>query len=517
MTASTDTTRTGGSTGLPNDLLVERLRRLLSERAGRPVRLAETHISWVLMDGEHAFKIKKPVNFGFVDFSSLQARRRFCEEEVRLNRRLAAELYLGVVAIRGSPEAPSFDGDGEPIEYAVKMRQFAAGELLSERLAAGTLTSQHVDRLAHKLAEFHETADVAPEGSAFGTAGTVVATALQTLAGLEAQGMEGACAELRRWLESQARPLEPAWTQRKAQGRIRECHGDLHLGNAVVLQEQVTAFDCIEFDPALRWIDVISDTAFLVMDLVAHGRRDLGLRFLNAWLEGTGDYPGLPVLRWYLVCRAMVRALVQRLQPAPAASTPDYLGVALELARPGQPRLMITHGVSGSGKSYFSQRLLEQAGAIRIRSDVERKRLFGMKALERSEDRVDSIYTPDATRRTYARLLELACVALDAGYPVIVDAAFLREEERSRFAAAARERGVPFAILACHAPTETLRERVRAREQRGDDPSEAGMDVLEAQRSYGEPLGEIERAFAIDAGVAAGFEAAVRWLIRTDP
>jgi aminoglycoside phosphotransferase family enzyme len=256
----------------PPSTLVHALQQLLAGRCGRPVQLVETHISWVLLDGEHAWKLKKPVQMGFLDFSTVEARRRACEEELRLNRRLAEAIYLRVDPVHGTPEAPALEGEGEPIDHLVVMRQFPPGSLLSERLAAGRLEPAHIDQLARRIGRFHESAPVAPPGSAWGQPETIAASALVTLDRLEAVSGESACSELRAWLHAQAVDLTPVWRARLAAGRVREGHGDLHLANTLVLGEEVTAFDCIEFDPALRWIDVMHDLAFLLMDLMAHGR-----------------------------------------------------------------------------------------------------------------------------------------------------------------------------------------------------------------------------------------------------
>ncbi len=498
--------------------LAQALARALQAGGAAPVRMIETHISWVLLDGIHAWKIKKPVRLGFLDFGDLAARRRFCEEELRLNRRLAPELYLDVVAIRGSPEAPLFAGDGEPIEYAVKMRQFADGALLSERLAAGTLELQHVERLAQRLAAFHAAAPAAPADSAWGSFGRIADDTGRALDGIAQRAGEAAMAALRARLDVQVQRLRPAFERRRAEGRVREGHGDLHLANAIVLGDDVTAFDCIEFDPGLRWIDVASDIAFLAMDLLAHGRRDFAFGFLDAWLAASGDHDALPVLRYYMTYRALVRALVARIRAAQGAAGagPDYLALAQRLAAGHDPRLLIAHGLSGSGKSWVSQRLLGSAGAIRLRSDVERKRLFGLRALDdASAPPGAGIYGAQASGRTYQRLLELAGVALDAGYPTIVDATFLRARERDAFRDAARVRGVPFAILNCHADPALLRERIVARHAGRADASDADLAVLERQLAACEALRDDERALAIDVdtGAPADVDAiAARWL-----
>jgi len=316
----------------------------------------------------------------------------------------------------------------------------------------------------------------------------------------------------------------PAALARQRSGAVRECHGDLHLANVVLIDGRLTAFDCIEFDPALRWIDVMSDVAFLAMDLKAHGRADLAFRFLDAYLQHSGDYAGVQLLRFYEVYRALVRALVCRLRAqagagVPPPGEPDYLACAGELARSAQgaARLMITHGLSGSGKSTMAAALLGAAGAIRIRSDVERKRLFGLGAQQRSAERRAEIYTQDATRRTFARLAECARTALQAGWPVIVDAAFLRRDERLAFRALAAELRVPFSILHCRAAEAQLRRRVAARDAEGSDASEATLAVLERQLATHEPLGQDERALALEVATDEPVDIAslcARWLAR---
>jgi predicted kinase len=252
----------------------------------------------------------------------------------------------------------------------------------------------------------------------------------------------------------------------------------------------VAAFDCIEFDPALRWIDVIDDIAFPVMDFSARGRSNFAFRLLNAWLDRTGDHNGLPMLRFSAVYRALVRSQVAHLRGDNGVSGRRYLETAIAWTKAPQRRLVITHGLPGSGKSFESQRLLEREGAIRIRSDVERKRLFGLDMLEDSRAKGLDLYTADATARTYDRLLELARVALQAGYPVVLDAAFLNRSERDAARELAHELQVPFSILACEAPVEVLRARLLARL---DDASEADATVLEQLRTSAEPLGADER------------------------
>ena len=485
---------------------------------GSAVELIETHISWVLLAGDSAYKIKKPVSLGFLDFGSLDRRRFFCQEELRLNRRYAASIYLGVVAISGTPQQPQLGGDGPAIEYALHMRRFAPRALLSEQLADAKLQPAHIDSLAQRMAALHASADPAPPGSRWGSAAEVADETQVVLQRLHERGAE--VAELQRWWAEQIPRLSPLWQQRRDTGWVRECHGDLHLRNAVVLDDGVSAFDGLEFDPALRWIDVQSDIAFMAMDLLAHERADLAWRFVNAWLDASGDHGGVPVLRSYLVHRALVRALVGRIEAtASRPSADDYLALARQLAfEPPRPRLLLTHGLSGSGKTQLTQGLLEHSGALRLRSDVERKRLFGLAALDASAPRVPlGIYGAEATRRTYQELESRARMLLRAGYAVIVDAASLLRRERAQLCTLASEVGVPCTLLDCQADPATLRQRVRARRQRHDDASEADESVLEQQLQRDEPLSLQERAMAIEVRTDTPVDVAAlaaRWAAR---
>ena len=316
---------------------------------------------------------------------------------------------------------------------------------------------------------------------------------------------------LRGWIERACEALAPHWAARLAGGAIRECHGDLHLANVLQLGDEPTAFDCVEFDPALRWLDPLDDAAFLAMDLLVHDRSDLAYRFLDAYLSASGEHDGLPALRFFLVSRALVRAQVGVLCEARGIaaqggrSARDYLRTAAALALHADARLAITHGLPGSGKTFVSQQMLEQVGAIRVRSDVERKRLFGLAPLQSSRDLGgDGIYGAAATQRTYARLREVAQAALAAGWPTIVDAAFLRRAERAEFAALAAALGAPFAIVDCRAEPALLRQRIVARQASGSDASEADVDVLERLVGADEPLDadELAHALVVDAGAA---------------
>lgn len=455
----------------------------------------ETHISWVLLAQDLAYKIKKPVRLPFVDYSTPAARRHFCEEEVRLNRRLAPTLYLGVTRITGSLDAPALDGPGPVLEYAVRMRRFPHGALFAERLAAGALSHREVEKLAALLAGFHcGTAAPLPAGD-FASPSQRRAVALAALEGARTVASEAEHARLRAWLDAAAQALIPLWTARRERGRVRECHGDLHLDNIVSLDGEVAGFDCIEFDPALSCIDVIDDIAFPVMDFSAQGRRDFAFALFNDWLDRTGDHGAVPALRFSVVYRALVRCQVARLRGSgQEAAARRYLEGALWWTRPQPACLYITHGLPGSGKTWQSQRLLEREGAIRLRSDVERKRLFGLGMQEDSRAKGLDLYSAQATARTYEQLFASARIVLQAGYPAVLDAAFLRRDERAQAHALARDLGLPFYIIDCEAPLHVLRERLLARK---GDASEADIAVLDRLRTVATPLDESELALVL--------------------
>jgi aminoglycoside phosphotransferase family enzyme/predicted kinase len=483
------------------------------------VDLVETHASWVLLADGYAYKIKKPVTLPFLDYGTLERREACCRAELALNRRLAPELYLDVVPIGGSDAAPAL-GALPAIEWAVRMRRFDEAGRLDHVAARGELRPEHLGQLATGLAAFHAAAPAAAAGSRFGEPEQVIAAARENFVELRSllpAADQPALEALASWTETEFGRRRELLALRKRNGCIREGHGDLHLGNLVLFDGRVHAFDCIEFSDDFRWNDPVSELAFLWIDLLDHGAPGLAAWLLNAWLEAGGDFDAIPLLRYYAVYRAVVRAKIAALRAgqedaAQSAAGIDaargYLALARDIAAadphggiPGtqgasMPALEITCGLSGSGKSTASSaRLLDprRPGAgrlIRLRSDVERKRLFGLAPLAASGSAPDGgIYTPEANTRTYARLLELAGALLRAGWPVIVDAAFLRRAERDAFRRLAGELGTGFGIVYCRATPDELRRRVAAR--RGD-ASEATLEVLERQLSWFEEPADAE-------------------------
>ncbi len=476
------------------------------DHAVQKPELIETHISWVLLTGTFAYKIKKPVNPGFLDFSTLALRQQDCMDELRLNQRLAAEYYLGVVAITGSTDAPRINGAGEVLEYAVKMRQFPHHATLDKLAQRGELGEEQIDALTVRLAHFQrEKCARASADSPWGEPDLIarpVAENFRILAErLDDAAQRQSLAVLQNWCDDEHARRAPLMRQRKQQGWVREGHGDLHLGNLAWVDGQLLIFDCLEFNPALRWIDVISEVAFCYMDLLHRGYDGLAARFLNTWLEATGDYAGVALLRYYAVYRALVRAKVAALRVEQGSDTSRAevtacLRLAKQLASAPSPFtlppsrfLLITHGLSGSGKTTLTQKLLEKHGLIRLRSDVERKRLAGLDALSKSGGGVgEGLYTQQANRRTYQHLAQLAESLLQAGWPVVVDAACLERWQRDLFRDLAHRVGADFNILDIQADPATLRERVTRRTAQGKDASDADLRVLEHQLATARPL-----------------------------
>lgn len=477
--------------------------------ADGPADLIETHVSYVLLTGRLAYKIKKPLRLAFLDFSTLERRLEACEEELRLNRRTAPELYLRVVPITGSIENPVLGGQGPAIEYAVEMRQFDPDSLAARCVETGRVDGGLVDRLADRVAEFHArlvgTGPVAPalesaaavDDSAPPAIGSALAIARRNVAEIREARLPAALqARIDRvadWLDRTGGRLAAHLAARAEQGFVRDAHGDLHLANVAIVGGEPVLFDCLEFDRALRQIDVVDEIAFAFMDFLALGRRDLGYRFVNRYLEQTGDYEGAVALPFFAVHRALVRskvASIRRRQKALDEASSRSLDAAVErplavaesLASAPRPLLAITCGLAGTGKTTVSSALLEEIPAIRIRSDVERKRLAGLAAAARSESPIEGgLYARAESARLYERLGDLARGLLASGQSVIVDAAFLVRSERARFRQIARAGGFGFRTILCDAPIAILRARVAERARAGRDASEADVPVLDHQ------------------------------------
>ncbi len=479
------------------------------------LQLRETHISWVVLTGRFAYKIKKPVKLDFIDASTLERRRHYCHEELRLNRRLAPELYLDVVTIVRTKGTVVVAGEGPAIEYAVRMRQFAASDELPELLAANDVAVTDLAALGELLAQFHLDACVAPTDEAPQRTLQAWDSVLDNLAQLRAHlgplAHSQSLDPLVDWTHESLQVLTPILQLRERRGFTREGHGDLHAANIVRVQKRLLPFDCIEFDPALRWIDTINDVSFLVMDLVAHERADLAFAMLSRYLQVTGDYEGVRALPFYATYRALVRAKVDAVRaehtPARAAEFRNRQERRIEAAgywtEQRSPALIIMHGPSGSGKSWLSERLIPELPAICVRSDLERKRLAGIAVADAATADVDQgIYTSQSRHETYRRLADCAEACCVAGLNVVIDATFLESAHRELFRALAQRSGASYVIVSCHADRATLEQRILQRNAGGRDPSDATIAVLDTQLSEMRPLCAGEEQYVVSFDTA---------------
>lgn len=459
------------------------------------VDLVETHISVVALTGQYAYKVKKPVDFGFLDFSSLEKRQHFCEEELRLNQRTAAALYLGVLPLAWEQGRLRFGGSGPVAEWAVQMRQFAPGDRLDAVEAAGRLTDGMVADLAHAVARLHAL-ELRPSALATTAAERLRAIFLKNAAQLPASTREQ---KLTAEFLERLQKLGALLAARARGGKVRECHGDLHLGNVCLWGGVPVLFDCIEFSEDLRVIDVLSDAAFLVMDLAARGNPSAAQLLLGLYLEETGDYEGLPAWPLFQCYRAHVRAVVAHLTArspglpaervrAEEARRDSYLKIAEEVLETRRGEITILAGLPGSGKSTEALRRARQTRGLRIRSDVERKRLGKSWS-------TGDLYSEEATARTYQRLLECARAACLGGFHAVLDATHERREQRRAARALAEELGVSFRIVETSAPPEELRARVGRRRAAATDVSDADELVLERRRHTWEPFAPDELPF----------------------
>lgn len=454
--------------------------------------LLETHISWLILFDDYVYKLKKSVNFGFVDFSTLEKRKFYCEEEIRLNKRTAADIYLEVIAVSGTLNSPLPENKSAPFEYLVKMKRFTSGSLLLDWVNQKKVTKKLIEGLAETISQFHKQIETSQdEAPDFGSPEQVMKPIRDNFQHLRAANLatekNNLLEELCIWSEKAFKELTPQLTERKNKGFIRECHGDMHLGNIFISKGRCILFDCIEFNPDLRWIDMASDLAFTVMDLDSHKNQPLSHQLLNQYLEFTGDYDSLMVMRFYMIYRAMVRAKVCALRGNQAhVDRPEimdecygYMQLAQKYSNPHASSLSIMCGLSGTGKTTVARGLVSKTGAIQLRSDVERKRIFHLNPGEDSKVAGHDIYTEDANKQTFDQLKVLARKVLNAGFSAIIDATFLQRDLRDAFRSIATESKVPFFIIHTVSSTADAKERLIKRK---GDASEAGYQQYQEQK-----------------------------------
>jgi uncharacterized protein len=457
-----------------------------------------------LLTGDFAYKLKKPVNFGFLDYSTVDRRQHFCEEEIRLNQRGAKELYLAVLPIARQNDRYRLGNDGEIVDYAVKMVQFPQSNLLSNMFEAGTIGNSDIEAMARVVADFHDRAQTNRYISSFGAVERIRRSIednyRQTEKYIGRVQTQQQFNETKIYTDRFLDYHRQLFLDRIDGGFIRECHGDLHLRNICRWQDKILLFDCIEFNESFRFVDPMYDVAFAVMDLAARGRKDLANRFLNTYAEQTGDWAGLQVLPLYLSRQAYVRAkVISFLLDDPGISTADraaaaqtaknYYYQAWEYTRQRQGRLIMLSGRSGSGKSTLGKQIAQQVDGIQLRSDAVRKHLGGIPLLSKGDD---SLYTPAMTDRTYQQVLELADKLAAQGWTAILDAKYDRQSLRAPVVDLAADRGLFLQIFHCTAPENVLRDRLA---QRTGDIADATVDLLASQQAAWEDFTPAERAY----------------------
>jgi uncharacterized protein len=468
-----------------------------------PIELIQTHISYVLVTGEFVYKLKKSVNFGFLDYSTVAKRKHFCEEEIRLNQRGASELYLEVLAIANQDNRYYFGNDGEIVDYAIKMVQFPQPTLLSNMFEAGTITTTDIEEMGKVVAQFHAHARSSEYISSFGKISKIRESIDDNYRHTEKHigrvQTQTQFIETKAYTDRYFNEHSELFSDRVTGGFIRECHGDLHLRNICRWHDRILLFDCIEFNEAYRFVDTMHDVAFVVMDLEARGRKDRANRFLNTYAEQTGDWLGLQVLPLYLSRQAYVRAKVTSFllddpniasadKDKAAQTASNYYRQAWTYTRPHQGKLMMLSGVSGAGKSTLGQKIAQAIGGIQLRSDAVRKHLGGIPLLAKGDA---NLYTPEMTAKTYDLVLELGVKLAVLGFTVILDAKYDRRSLRAAVIDLAQARDIPLEMINCTAPANVLRDRLR---QRTGDITDATVDVFASQKAAWEDFTRSERS-----------------------
>ncbi|HUN76375.1 MAG TPA: AAA family ATPase [Steroidobacteraceae bacterium] len=483
------------------------------------VEVIETHISWVLLAGEFAYKIKRPVRYAFIDLREPAHRKHLCEEEVRLNRRFAPELYVDVCEVVSVGGQARIGGHGMVLEHAVRMRRFGRDEELDRLLDTRRVAPSELEAFGRELALIHAhlpaTTRAARWGQPVEIQSLIIRNLIECAQAARVFGTEAEVRALQVPLESRLPPVAAWMAARRASGRVRECHGDLHSRNVVRLGGRLVAFDCIEFEPAFRWIDVAEEVAVLSSDLAARDRPLHAHAFRGGYLAQSGDYNLCRLLRLYEAHRALVRAKVAALSAADVSSALEREPLLQEHLRllahasaavrswGAKPPLILMSGLSGSGKTWLARPLAERLGAIHLRSDVERKRAAGLGERSQTHSALGGgLYARAASEAVYEDLARGAEDVIVGGYGAIVDAAFLQRAQRAPFLALARRLNVKLWLVSCDAPVGVLRARIAQRRRSGRDASEADQAVLEWQMAHREPVQPQEGIDAIEVSTA---------------
>ncbi|MGI0483515.1 AAA family ATPase [Geminocystis sp. CENA526] len=469
-----------------------------------PIEVIQTHCSIVFLTGNYAYKLKKQVDFGFLDYSTLEKRKHFLEEELRMNKAIAPELYLQVILISFVNEKYILNDDSQPVDYVLKMRQFPQENLFLNLFESGKLTAKNIEDLGKIVANFHQNTDTNDYINSFGTVEKIGESIIQNYQ--QTAKYIGEVQTIEKYQQTKAftdnflQSNQTLFKQRQIEHKIRECHGDLHLKNICIWQDKIQLFDRIEFNEPFRFVDVIYDVAFLVMDLDSKGEKELGNIFLNTYIERTGDWEGLQVLPLYLSRQAYVRAKVtsfllddsaisETVKKEAKKTAEDYYNLAWEYTQKSEGKLILMSGLSGSGKTTTARQIAKENNAIHIRSDAVRKHLAGISLEEKGDD---SLYSISMTNKTYERLFYLAKLLTKQGFTVILDAKFDRISLRQPMIEFALQENIDLQIIYCTAPLNVLFDRLQ---KRTGDISDATPELLAKQQAQFEIFTETEKPF----------------------
>ncbi len=471
-----------------------------------PIEVLQTHISYIVLTGEYAYKFKKPLDLGFLDFSSLEKRKYYCQQELDLNQPIAPDIYLEVLPITQHHDTLELNGQGETVEYVLKMREFPQSALLSEMEKAGELTESLLAELGKIVARFHQQSQTSDYIREFGNPAKIKEGIDNNYK--QTEQYIGIAQTKTQFQETQAftdrffQQYASLLKARQSNNWIRECHGDLHLKNICYWQQKLQLFDRIEFNEPFRFVDVMYDVAFTVMDLEYRNRNDFANVFLNNYLEYSGDWEGVQLLPLYLTRQAYVRAKVNSfILDDPNVSESEkqhareqasqYYHLAWQYTQSQQGHLWMMSGLSGSGKTTIAREMAKQLGAIHLRSDAVRKHLAG---IDLEAQGSDDIYQGEMTQRTYQRLLELGCLLASEGWQVILDAKYDQKPLREAVIQQAHTQNLAVNIIHCYAPIEVLRDRVA---KRHGDISDATPDLITQQQANADPFTETEKPYLV--------------------
>lgn len=474
----------------------------------RTVELLQTHISFVFIAGDYVYKVKKPVNFGFLDFTTLEKRQFYCEEELRLNKRLAPNIYLDVAPItRDEQGRLALDGSKDVVDYAVRMKKIPQDTMLKNLLARGKADAQIMDAVAQKIARFHQEAETGGVIDEMGSIKTIRRNHEENFAQTEKYVDVTIPAYQYRFIKDYVERFldvkKPLLEKRIADHKIRDCHGDLHLEH-ICIADEIIVFDCIEFNDRFRMSDVAAEVAFLTMDLDYNGYPSQAQEFAQAYLKYSGDADMCSLLNFYRCYYAYVRGKVISFRldqkEIPEAERAEIKKTALKYfdlaytyaARLEKPVLMLTAGLIGSGKSYQARYLAQRLGAEVIRTDVLRKELLSIAPAEKHHEAFgQGIYTKDITQKTYEKAVDLAADKIKQGKPVIIDASFKGRSERALAVNLAARLHAPLYVIECVCPDDVVKMRLEKRMLENDNPSDGRWEILQEQKKQYEAINEI--------------------------